>query len=125
MNNKYPPPLPTKNFRLAATLNLFLPGSGLFYLGHRLVGALLAVAFLLCLVASLAIFLIGYAQYFTLALDGQILEGDKLEKMSALFRPRWLVGLLVAGVVIYLISLIFLSRARRKSRAAAPPKPTV
>ena len=115
--------MPTKSFRLAATLNLFLPGSGLFYLGHRLVGALLAVAFLLCLLASLAIFLIGYAQYLTLALDAQILEGDKLEKMSALFRPGWLVGLLIAGVVIYLISLVFLSWARRRSRAGAPLKP--
>jgi len=117
--NKSSPAPAARNFRLAATLNLFLPGIGLFYLGQRLAGALLAGAFLTCLGASLVIFLTGYVNYLNLALSGQILEGDRLERVSGVFHPRWLVGLLVAGVVIYAVSMAGLVMVRRRIRKDA------
>jgi hypothetical protein len=55
-----PPPLPaTKNLRLAAALNMFLPGAGLFYLGRRVAGSILAIVFLGFFVTLLVIFLAG------------------------------------------------------------------
>lgn len=107
---------PSRNFRLAATLNLFLPGLGLIYLGERLAGALLAGAFLACLAASLIIFLTGYVNYLNLALSGQILEGDRLERVSNVFHPRWLIGLLAVGVIIYVASMAGLIKVRRRIR---------
>src|SRR5438093_11725061 len=97
-----PPPLPSKkNLQLATALNAFLPGAGLFYLGQRVVGLVLAVAFLFCFVALVGVFLVSYAHYLALATDGNPLEGNKLEEAGAAFHGNWLVGLAVAGVGLY------------------------
>ena len=63
---------PAKSLRTAGLLNLFLPGAGQFYLGQRLFGIILLVLFLGCFIAVLSLFLVGFGQYFTLALDGNI-----------------------------------------------------
>src|ERR1041385_4755461 len=110
-----PPVLkPPKSVRLATTLNLILPGAGQFYLGQRWVGAFLAGAFLVCLVAAGVVFLLGYLEYFDIALSGKILEGDKLEHIANLFHPLWLLAFLGLALLIYLVSAVLLFvQARR------------
>jgi len=117
MANKLPPPLPQKNLRLAATLNFFFPGAGLFYLGERTQGAILATAFLICLVSVLSIFLIGYARYLNIALGADIMQEGRLEQIGTVFHPRWLVGLAIAGTVIHLVSMGAFSVVKRKLQA--------
>jgi TM2 domain-containing membrane protein YozV len=102
-----------KSLRTAGLLNLFLPGAGQFYLGQRVFGVILLVLFLGCFIAVLGIFLVGFGQYLKLALDGNILEGDRLERIGQVLHPRWLIGLAVFGAIIYLASFIGLSFARR------------
>jgi len=78
-----PPPIPRqKNWRWAATLNLILPGAGLFYMGRRKSGAVLAIAFLVCLAAALGIFLLGYARYLTVILSGDLMRDGQLERLD-------------------------------------------
>jgi hypothetical protein len=115
------PPLPVSprnRLRLAGALNVFLPGSGLFLLGWRKSGALLAGLFLFCFVAVLGIFVAGYARYLSIALDPHLLEGNKLEEAGAAFHQEWLITLAVAGAVIYLISTFLFMRARRGLEAS-------
>lgn len=111
-----PPPLPAppKNPRLASLLNTSLPGLGLVYLGRPRTGFALAGAFLLCFLAAVALFLLGYARYTSLALSDQVLEGDNLEQIANAFPRAWLAGLATAGAAIYLISGILLRVAKRK-----------
>jgi len=110
-----PPTLPKpKNMRWAATLNLFLPGAGLFYLGRRKLGAILAGTFLISLVAALGIFLVGYIQYLNVVLGSDLMKEGQLEGLSDVFHKRWLVGLLIAGITIQLVSMVALSKARKK-----------
>jgi TM2 domain-containing membrane protein YozV len=103
----------SKSLRTAGLLNLFLPGAGQFYLGQRTFGVLLLVLFLGCFGAALGIFLIGFGGYLNLALDGNILEGDRLERIGQVLHPRWLIGLAISGATIYLASFIGLSFAPR------------
>jgi hypothetical protein len=112
-----PPPLPTtgKSFRLARWLNLALPGAGLFFLGHRRLGAALAVPFLACFFAALAIFVVSYARYFSLTMGGDILEGDRLEQIGEVFPRAWLAGLAIAGVLIQLCSMVLFEAAKKKA----------
>ena len=110
-----PPPLPSaKNLRLAAALNMFLPGAGLFYLGRRLAGAVLAVLFLGSFTALLTTFLVGYARYLSLAMSDNLMQGDNLEQAAQSFHQDWLIGLAIAGGVIYLVSSILFSVEKRK-----------
>lgn len=104
---------PERNLRTAGLLNLFLPGAGQFYLGQRLFGVILLVLFLACFAAALGIFLSGFGQYLKLSLDGNILEGDHLERIGQALHPRWLIGLTIFGGMIYLASFIGLSFAPR------------
>ena len=104
---------PVKSLRTAGLLNLLLPGAGQFYLGQRLLGAILLVLFLGCFAVALGIFLFGFGQYLKLALDGNILEGDRLERIGQVLHPRWLIGLAISGAIIYLASFIGLSFASR------------
>ena len=97
------------SLRTAGLLNLLLPGAGQFYLGQRLFGAILVVLFLGCFAAALGIFLVGFGQYLKLALDGNILEGDRLERIGHVLHPRWLIGLAISGAMIYLASFIGLA----------------
>jgi TM2 domain-containing membrane protein YozV len=106
---------PVKSLRTAGLLNLLLPGAGQLYLGQQLFGVILLVLFLSCFVAALGIFLVGFGQYLKLALDGNILEGDRLERIGQVLHPRWLIGLAISGAVIYLVSFIGLSFAPRAS----------
>jgi len=95
-------------------MNLFLPGSGLFYLGQRKSGVILAGSFLICLLAALTIFLSGYIQYLNVVLGGDLMKEGQLEGLADVFHKRWLLVLLVAGIAIQLWSMIALSRARKK-----------
>ena len=95
------------------TLNLIFPGAGLFYLGRRLIGSLLAIAFAACLVVALTIFLRGYSEYLGVSMSGDILQEGNLERLADVFHVRWLIGLVVAAVGIYIASLVGLSFARR------------
>jgi hypothetical protein len=111
-----PPSLPgAKSFRLASALNLFLPGAGLIYLGHRRTGGVLVTAFLFCFFALISLFLISYARYLELALSDDLLKGDKLERIGNVFPRGWLIGLTAAGLMIYAISSALMVRAKRNS----------
>ena len=110
-----PPPLPTqKNLRMAGALNVFLPGAGLFYLGRRKAGGILAGLFLGCFLAVAGIFLTGYVRYLSIALDPHLLEGNKLEEAGAAFHQVWLIAFAVAGAVIYLVSMGLFMAVRKK-----------
>jgi hypothetical protein len=110
-----PPPLPgSKNLRAASILNTCLPGAGLFYLGQRTVGAVLAGAFLASFLATLTVFLVGYTRYLSIALGENLLEGHNLEEAGAAFHQAWLLGLGGVGLVLYLISTILFQVAKRR-----------
>src|SRR5437773_4385750 len=106
------PPEP-KSLRFAATLNLMLPGAGQFYLGQRLLGCLLALAFIACFGSMLTIFLVGYSQYLNAAIGNNILQGQQLEQMGNVFHVRLQIALVVVSIAIWIGSLVGLSSARR------------
>jgi hypothetical protein len=112
-----PPPLPPKgkNLHLARWLNLALPGAGLFYLGRRGVGVALMVPFLACFFAALGLFLVSYGRYLSLTMGGDILEGDRLERIGEVFPRTWLAGLAMAGVLIQLCSMALFEAAKKKA----------
>ena len=121
METRTPPPLPPpKSFRRAVSLNFFLPGAGQYYLGQRGFGAALAGVFLACLLASVAIFLIGYVRYLNVTLSGNILEGDNLERLGDVFHSRWLLGLLAVGLAVFITAMVALA-AQRPARASPAP----
>jgi len=105
--------------RLASALNVFLPGSGLFFLGRRRTGTILALTFLLCFVALVAIFLVAYARYLQLALSDDILKEGRLEAVGQVFPRAWMVGLAVAGLVIHGISSVLFAQAKRDQKSQA------
>jgi hypothetical protein len=110
-----PPPLPDeKKLRAANVLNWLLPGSGLFYLGQRLVGGVLAGAFLACFFAVLAVFITGYLRYFWIATNTNLMEGDNLEQAVGAFHQPWLLGLAGFGLFLYVISAVLFARAKRR-----------
>ena len=114
MANQPPPLPPLKNLRLAGALNVFLPGAGLFYLGQRAVGLLLASAFLGCFLAITTVFLVGYVRYLSIAMSENLMEGNRLEEAGAAFHQNWLVGLAIAGGIIYLCSSVLFTLAKRR-----------
>ena len=103
-----------QSLRFAATLNLVLPGAGQFYLGQRIFGGLLALAFLACLLAMLVIFMRGYAEYVQTITSADILQSDILERLGSVFHIRWLIGLLIASLVLFAISMIGLAAAAKR-----------
>jgi len=110
-----PPPLPAqKSLRWISALNVFLPGSGLIFLGRWRTGLILAAAFLLCFSSLLVIFLIGYARYLQIALGDDILKDGQLEQVATIFPRAWMVGLAVAGLVIHGISSILFAKVKRE-----------
>jgi hypothetical protein len=117
-----PAPPPRKNLRWAATLNLFLPGAGLFYLGRRKTGAVLALIFLVCLIAALGIFLTGYIHYLQVVMGGDIMKEGQLEELKDVFHQRWLVGLLCGGLAVYVASMVALAAARKDALNEAQAK---
>ena len=113
-----PPPLPSQqNLRLASALNVFLPGTGLIYLGRRTMGMVLVGAFLGCFLAVVTLFLVGYARYLSLASDDRLMQGNKLEEAGSIFHPTWLAGLALMGGIIYLCSSILFARAKRRANS--------
>jgi hypothetical protein len=102
-----------KSLRLASALNVFLPGAGLIYLGRRVLGALLAAAFLGCFLAVLTIFLVGYSRYLSITMSENLMQGNNLEEAGASFHQNWIVGLALTGGIIYLVSAICFAQARR------------
>ena|SRR5438105_1633605 len=119
MEAKGPPPLPKeKNWRWAATLNLFLPGAGLFYVGQRKLGAALAFTFLVCLLGALGIFAVGYVHYLNVVLGSDLMQEGQIEQLKDVFHKRWLIGLGLAGVAIQLVSMVALSSAGKRGGQA-------
>ena len=117
-----PPPLPPadKSPGLARWLNLALPGAGLIYLGRRGLGFALALPFLGCFLAALALFIVGYARYVSMATSDNLLEGDRLERFGDIFPIGWLAGLAGAGLILQAISMFLLRRAKREARTPSP-----
>ena len=114
-SDQLPPPLPHgKNLRLATALNVFLPGAGLFYLGRRVSGVVLAGLFLVCFLGLMVVFLVGYSRYLSIALGENLLEGNKLEEAGAAFHQNWLIGFAVAGGAVYLWSSILFSMEKQR-----------
>ncbi len=95
---------------------MFLPGAGLLYLGHWRSGALLAGAFLGCFLALLGVFVVGYSRYLSVAMSDDLMRGDNLERAGDAFHQPWLIALTVAGGVLYLISSILFTMAKRRFR---------
>ncbi len=109
-----PPPLPRpkeKSLRTANLLNLLLPGAGHIYLGQHRFGGILLVLFVACFAAMMVTFLFSLAQYFTLTMEGDILEGNRLEQLGQIWHPRRMIALAVAGVIVYATSFITLASA--------------
>ena len=94
-----------KSLRFAVTLNFILPGAGQFYLGQRVFGEVLALAFLASFVAMMAIFLRGYAEYMRITTSGDIFESNVLEQRDNVFHIRWLLGLLIGSIVVFIIAM--------------------
>ena len=120
-----PPPLPVPrppSLALARTLNLSLPGLGLIYLGQRALGLLLAIPFLACFGAELVLFLVSYARYINLSLGDDILKDDTIEQIGNVFPRSWLLGLALAGAVIYVVSMICFAAAKRKLASPSPAR---
>jgi hypothetical protein len=114
-----PPPLAQPaHFRGAALLNACLPGAGLILLGRRASGFALAGAFLGCFLAVVTIFLIGYGRYLSMATEDRLMQENPLVEAGGIFHPNWLVGLAVAGGIIYLCSAILFARAKREANSA-------
>jgi len=101
--------------RRAAAANIFLPGAGLFLLGHRRTGAALAGLFLVCFLAVMIVFLAGYVNYLKAALDPNVLQGDKLEQIGAGFHVPWVLGLAGFGALIYALAIVLFIRERART----------
>jgi len=124
-----PPPLPRASVQstgVAALLNAAVPGVGLYFLGRRKLGVIIATLFLACFAAVIALFVIYYARYISLATSDDLFQGDKLERHGALFPTAWLIGLAAAGGAIHLVSMMLLRQAKRRAdgvhaSACSPP----
>jgi len=117
-----------KSLRKAALLNTIWPGSGQFYLGQIKLGLGMAALFGALFLAAIVLFLKGMKVYFDLTLDGNILEGDRLERIGNAFAQRWLIGLMIAGLVVYVVSLAALWFAPPETggdEPATPAKPPI
>jgi hypothetical protein len=123
-----PPPLPErrpaqpgpgaadKTLRAAGLFNVFLPGAGLFLLGQQKLGGIIAGAFLFCFAGVLGVFLHGYARYLQIALSENLMQDNKLEEAGAAFHQNWTLAFMGVGVVLYVISGVLFSRAKRARR---------
>ncbi len=112
-----PPALPSREDPVAkrrrATLaNLMVPGAGLYLIGQRRTGLLLVTLFLLCFGGVITIFLTGYAAYFKVVLDPDVMQGEKLEHMADGFHLPWVLALTVGGLIVYAVAIILMIRAR-------------
>ena len=108
-----------KSLRFAATLNFILPGAGQFYLGQRVFGSVLALVFLGCFLASLAIFVRGYTEYIRIATSGDIFEPNVLEQLGNIFHLRWLIGLLVTSTIVFIIAMVGLAFMPKETNGPA------
>ncbi len=95
-------------------MNVMLPGSGLFYLGWRKSGLLLAVGFSICFLGLVGIFVVGYTRYLSIALGDDLMKGNNLEQAGEAFHHQWLIGLAIAGVVLYAISSVLFMVVRKR-----------
>ncbi len=96
-------------------MGALLPGAGHLVYRRWLSGGVFLGVFGLCFLTALVMFFVGASQYFGLASSGDILEGDKLERLPEAFRPRWLIGLAIAGGVTWLVALFDLGRVMKES----------
>jgi hypothetical protein len=106
---------PRKSLRLAFTLNFMVPGVGQLYLGQTGLGVIYLTSFGSIFVTMFTLFLRAYAKYLELSTSGDILEGDNLEQLSHVFPARWLVGLTVVALIIYVASMASLRLPRGRS----------
>jgi H+/Cl- antiporter ClcA len=102
---------PPKTRRTALWMNLMIPGVGQFFLGQRLLGVMFAVLSILCMLVFLGLFLFGMAQYYSLAVDGRLLEGDQLEQIRDALHLPWLIISFAGLLFLYLLSIIALAWA--------------
>jgi hypothetical protein len=112
-----PPPLPEANavsVRRASAANIILPGAGLFLVGRRRLGAVLAGIFLASFVAVFGLFIFGYASYLNAALDPELLQEGRLERAAEGFHLAWLLGAAAIGMVSYVVATILFLRVRRR-----------
>jgi hypothetical protein len=110
-------PADPQKLRLATAANIFLPGAGLFVLGHRRSGGVLAGLFLICFLAVFFLFLIGYVNYLSASMDPDVLKDGKLEEIGRGFHANWLLAIAVMGGIIYAIASVLFSRAKRVLQA--------
>jgi len=101
---------------------LALPGAGLIYLGRRGLGFALALPFLACFLAALALFVLGYARYVSMATNDNLLEDGRLERFGDILPMAWLAGLAGAGLVLQAISMVLLRRVKKDIAARAPSR---
>lgn len=100
--------------RKAAAANVFLPGAGLFLLGHRRLGAGIAAVFLVAFLAVIGVFVAGYANYLKVALDPDVLRGDQLEHVGSGFHLPWILSLAALGVAVYVFGTLAFLRLRKR-----------
>ena len=110
------PPIlpPTKTRRVAVALNLALPGAGQWYLGQRMLGAVLLIVFLLTLILGIRFLLGGTGFYFRVASEGRIFEPGVLEQIAGQFRLPWLLTAVAIGILdqILAVALLYFPRAK-------------
>jgi len=94
-----------KDRHYATMLNLALPGAGQFYLGQWLLGCAFAAGSVACFVAGLVVFIVGMQRYWELASNGEILQGQQLEKMAEAVHWGQLFILLGVLILMYLLSI--------------------
>lgn len=106
-----PTPRP-RSIRVAIGMNLLLPGAGQFYFRQPGWGCFYALSFIVCFVATIAIFLRDYNHYLDSSAGGDILDAGNLEKLAQSFHTGTIGVLQVVALVIYIASTIHLFRSR-------------
>lgn len=96
--------------RVAVGMGAVLPGAGHLLFRRWWSGGLFLAVFGACFLTAVVMFLLGASEYFGLATSGDILEGDRLERIPNAFRPKWLLGLAIVGGMTWLAALIDLGR---------------
>jgi hypothetical protein len=62
------------------------------------------------------LFLAGYSRYLSIAMSDDLMRGDNLERAGDSFHQPWLVALAIAGGIIYLVSSVLFTIAKRRFR---------
>jgi hypothetical protein len=104
-------------------LNLLVPGAGLFYLGHRRAGLLLAFPFLACCGLAVTWLVQGMARYYAVATSDAILQEGALEQLRVSFPVGKFVLVAVAATVLQGVALWWFEVAARRAGGGAGASP--